>query len=240
MVHYAVVRFHVRNTRERKVIMPGVRSRTPIAPELIHDPAQVALDQARLSEIGNLIPKDVVERLIRETNRRVRRNALKHPSEIVMNVVWGPVFFVVSLAVELVERYYCWRHPEERARRREIARTRERPPADFIRGAFAATWVDAIDEAFDRSEGKPVELGPDLFPAEFPSGNAGLAAYDSWCNLIAHQCGNDLDDRAVAALMDAFALHMGAVIRSHGRQGLPLGITVRWADGRFTARRAMA
>ncbi|MBI4434248.1 hypothetical protein HY635_00285 [Candidatus Uhrbacteria bacterium] len=208
--------------------MPGVPSRTPIAPSLVHDPAQVALDAARLSEIANLIPRDVCERLIRETSRRVRWDLIRHPIESLLAIP-----SVIALA-------FYGRFVAPRGDQRKEHGASERPPADYIRQQFASQWIQSLDLALRRADGKPVGLTPDLFPTEFPSSVPGFGGIGSWHALIAHQCGNDLDDRAVAGLMDAFALRMGEVIRSHGRQALPLGITVRWADGHFTATRATA
>ncbi|MDO8599491.1 MAG: hypothetical protein Q7S02_05260, partial [bacterium] len=51
------------------------------------------------------------------------------------------------------------------------------------------------------------------------------------------QFGHDLVDRAVARLMDAFALHMGAVIRSHCWNEITREVAIRWDGTSFTAER---
>lgn len=111
----------------------------------------------------------------------------------------------------------------------------ERSPIDMLRGSFAATWVEAIDAALEESHGKPVELGDDLFPLKFPS--EGFEGWSSWHDYLVYQFGQDLNDRSVAGLTDAFALRMGEVIRSHGRHEITREIVIRWNNVHYIAER---
>jgi len=218
--------------------LAGAQSRTPIDPALVHDPTQVALDRARLSEIANLIPKDVAEQLISATKRRVRLSIPKQrPTEMLAAAFWWVVFHTALFPIMAVVEWYDRRKNPEAYTGREHG-PREWDFVNFIRDAFATTWIETIEDALDRSAGQPVELGFDLFPSAFLSGNVGFGAYDSWHGLVAYQCQPHLDRLAAGSLMDAFALRMGEVIRSHGGwHEITREIAIRWDGTRFTAER---
>lgn len=214
--------------------MAQAPSRTPIDPALVHDPAQAALDAARLSEIANLIPKDEVDRLIRETDRRERWESLRNPGAVLLIVAAS----AVATALEYTMEFIAWMNPRERRQRRQHpqpTKSTERPRVDVVRGLFMATWVQAIDSMLDDADGSPVTLGDDLFPVDFP--NDRLHGFRSWRDVLAHQCWQDLDERSVAGLMDAFALRMGEVIRSHGRHEITRTIVIRWVATHYIAIR---
>lgn len=153
--------------------MARAPSRTPIAPHLIHDPAQVALDAARISEIANLIPVDVCERLIGETDRRGLWDLLLHPLEALKGIGLALVLLPNALAQSSRDRR-MGRHPSERS------------PIDMLRGSFAATWVEAIDAALEESHGKPVELSDDLFPSKPPSDTPEFEERHSWRDYVSY------------------------------------------------------
>lgn len=176
---------------------------------------QVALDATRVSAVASLIPADVCERLMRETARRDAWDVIRHP----LRTIQGATLILRFLIPKIVQR-------SRRGGHRREDEVRERPPADIIRAVFAAAWVQAIMTALDRAGGAPVALGNDLFPSEFPNDVLGFDSLRSWCDVIAQQC-NDFDDRAVAGLMDAFALRARELITAQGAIDLPNGIFVR-------------
>lgn len=186
------------------------------------DPAQAALDQARLDAIIDFVPADVARRCILQTRSRFWRNAareaMRHPLE------------TAGYAVRSLRELPGWALSTIVWRAHPLFRHQREPGPlgiDVVRREVARAWFYAIHLHHDLyHRGEPCVLDGDMLPP-LPRDRSTFSEHCSWPAHFVRQCEQRIDEVAAQELIAAFVSRVKATIDTQGALDLPAGIFIR-------------